>query len=101
MTNPNNPLIRACVLAESDRRDAETARVHNAWRAGYAAAQADCDDAYDRGYADGALLRKHAQHDLYGAVRAALDAWPGGREHAGDPRPGDYTGGPVPWNTTP
>jgi hypothetical protein len=33
-----------------------------------------------------------------GVAELELRRWgPGGREHFGDPRPDDYTGGPVDW----
>lgn len=84
---------RAEVLALSDERDTHLARL-------LAAEQA----AYRAGYADGF---RDAGEELFAAYRALppvviegeslaeLEArrWgPGGREHFGDPRPGDYPG---------
>ena len=81
----------AALLALSDERDTWLRRVLAAWRDGYAAATADRADDYSRGYANGVLARKHAQHDLAEAARVYAARWgSGGRGHFADPRPGDY-----------
>lgn len=73
-----------------------------------------CREAHSRGYADGweegrrALLEELAAEQRYacGVVRRSFETpafavleerrWgPGGRGRFGDPRPGDYQGGPV------
>ncbi len=74
--------------------------------------------AYDRGHGDGwrsgraALLEEQAQAErhLYQHLEPVLMSpafaelerrrWgPGGRARFGDPRPTDYRGGPVPWES--
>lgn len=56
------------------------------------AERAHADD-YDCGYVDGLLRRKHLEHDAVDAAKLEVLRWgPGGREHFGDPRPGDYPG---------
>jgi hypothetical protein len=74
-----------------------------------------CSEAYRRGYRDAwsagrrALLEELAadQRRACGPAALLLDVpeyaeleqrrWPGGRDQAGQPRPGDYEGGPVTW----
>lgn len=77
----------------SDERDQWSALVGETFRLGYAAALHDHQDDYRRGLLDGAGVRKRAEHDLVAFARLELARWgPGGREHFGDPRPGDFTG---------
>ena len=81
------------VFALSDERDLWQARVSQAFREGYAAAVRDHADDYLRGLLDGAACRKRAEHDLVEAARLELARWgERGREHFGDPLPGDFPG---------
>ena len=91
-------VIRTFILAESDRRDRELQTSLDAWRQGWDACTAALDDAYEAGFADGLTALKHAQHQAVTLTRGEQERWgPGGREHYGDPRPGDHQGGPVTW----
>jgi hypothetical protein len=96
-TNPEDA-IRAWLL-DSDRRDREQERLLNAWSAGWQACEAQHAEQYEEGFTDGTMALKHAQHQAHRLIRGDEERWgPGGREHFADPRPGDYTGGPVtPW----
>ena len=86
----------AVLLALSDERDAHLAARLAAWREGFAAGQAAHAGDYPAGYVDGALARKHAQHDAVEYARVLAARWgPGGRDHFAGPRPGDYPGGPA------
>jgi hypothetical protein len=89
-----------------DRRQLGLQRRLDAWRNGWRACEVQLCNAYEAGYADGAMALKRAQHDTVALLRdelaiAAADEtrWgPGGRERFGGPRPGDHQGGPVaPW----
>jgi hypothetical protein len=83
---------RGAVLALSDERDLWLARVYRTWREAYALGRRA---GYDRGYLDGAAARKHEQHLLVDVIGTHLARWDGLRRDFGNPRPGDYTGGPV------
>ncbi len=84
--------IRA-LLALSDERDQWMRWLLSAGRAAYR-------EGYDDGFRDGGeelFARRRAWPPIIitGEMRAELERrrWgPGGREHAGDPRPGDYPG---------
>jgi hypothetical protein len=103
-------VIRAGLLALSDERDLWLRWVLAAWREGYAAGRDSMADAVTTAYIDGLLRRKGIEHDHIRALTGGtdrVDLWedqqrrtwgPGGREHFADPRPGEYTGGPVEWN---
>lgn len=81
------------LLELSAERDQWERWAHAMWREGWQAAERAHADDYNRGYVDGILARKHAQHDLVEATRIDVLRWgPSGREHFGDPRPGDYPG---------
>lgn len=81
------------VMSLSDERDMWQRRVAEAFRDGYAAAEHQHGGDYGRGLVDGAAVRKRAEHDLVEFARLELLRWgPGGREHFGDPRPGDFPG---------
>lgn len=84
-------------LALSDERDLHLRRILAAWREGYRVGGLAHADDYARGLVDGALARKRAEHDLVELARLDIARWgPDGRERFADPRPGEYTGGPVP-----
>lgn len=90
--------VRAYILADSARADRELAARLAAWSDGWRACETRNDDQYQAGYIDGLLDRKHAQHDMVAQLRLDQARWgPGGRGRFADPRPGDYPGGPVPW----
>jgi len=83
----------ADLLEVSDLLDASLRLRLAAFREGYQAAELAHADDYRRGLIDGALARKRAQHDLVELARLDALRWgPGGREHFGDPRPGDFQG---------
>jgi hypothetical protein len=74
-----------CTEAAERTRDA-------AWREGYEAAERDMARAWS-GFAK--PMTRHLQGPPHGDLEI-LRWGPGGREHFGDPRPGDYMGGPMP-----
>src|SRR5215472_9287266 len=87
------------LLDLSGERDVWLRRVYAAWRAGYRA-------GFGAGDAAGSRRTARAWHataiglplSVLGPTWAELERrrWgPGGRAHFGDPRPGDYEGGPV------
>jgi hypothetical protein len=94
------PLVQ-CVthlLEYSDAMDLQLRLRLDAYRKGWAAAEAAHADDYDRGYAQCAADTKAAQHAVYNHLKSAAELqrqrWGRrGREHFGDPRPGDYPGG--------
>ena len=89
--------IQAWWLAESDRRDRELQARLNAWQQGWDACTAALTGAYEEGFTDALMALKRAQHQAHRLTVLESERWgPGGREHFADPRPGDYTGGPVP-----
>jgi hypothetical protein len=75
----------AYVIADSDRHDLELALRLAAWRDGWNA----CLD-HLAAQIGGRITPPHP------SVLEILRYGPGGRAHAGDPRPGDHPGGPVP-----
>lgn len=88
---PTHPL-----LALSDERDLWQRRITQAYREGFAAAERAHANDYRNGHHDGILGRKRFEHEWVEEARLELARWgPGGPEHFGDPRPGDYRGGPV------
>lgn len=90
---PSGKVLRH-VLALSDERDQWERLIEQAWRDGYRAAEQAHADDYSAGVTDGVLARKRAQHDIVEMARTDVAQWgPAGREHFGEPRPGDYPGG--------
>ena len=90
------------ILAMSDERDQALARILAAHREGYYAAWQDGADRYNAGFYDGAIRRKHAEHDVVGAQRVENARWELRGEHRtretfADPHPDDYKGGPMKW----
>ena len=88
------PLLMAQVLALSDERDQWERRLQAEGRAAYQAGYEDALRDADRTWAREPL---HAPMLLDEPSLAELELrryGPEGREHFGDPRPGDYTGGP-------
>jgi hypothetical protein len=84
---------RRLILTLSDERDQWRRLAWELWRDGYDAAEHARSDDYARGLADGAYSRKRAQQDLVEAARLDRLRWGDrGREHFGDPRPGDFPG---------
>jgi hypothetical protein len=74
---------------------AELMEAETAYRLRFAREMADA--AYQRGYAAGRLRAvadlKAAQHGIVRDAEREIERYgPGGREHFGDPRPGDYPG---------
>ncbi len=95
-------MIRTALLGLSDERDAWLDRVYDSWRAGWRA-------GFEAG--DAAGTRRTAREWHVTAIGLPLSvlgpSWaelerrrygPGGRAHFGDPRPGEYAGGPVEWD---
>jgi hypothetical protein len=91
------------LLELSDERDMWLRRVLGAWREGWRRGHAA---GVARGYRQAcadmeASWQAIARPVAYGGTSHAdleLLRWgPGGREHFGDPRPGDYAGGPAEW----
>ena len=82
------------LLVLSAERDAWLRRVLRTERAAYGRGHAA---GYELGFVDGILSHKRAQHDAYRLLQLEVARWgPGGREHFGDARPGDYQGGALP-----
>lgn len=82
------------LLEVSDLLDGELRLRLAAFREGWQAAERAHADDYSAGFNDGLLRRKHIEHGAVEAARIELARWgPGGREHFGDPQPGDFTGG--------
>jgi hypothetical protein len=89
-----------------DRRLHQQQLRDDSWRDGWQAAEMHLGDRYEAGYNDARMALKTAQHTV---IRLARDEaaiakadeirWgPGGRQAFGQPREGDYAGGPVqPW----
>lgn len=94
--NRSDPRAVAAVLELSDERDLWQRRVLAAEIRGYRRGVASMAGKYDRGFADGIMAYKAAQHGLHRSVQAEMATWGGWRELFGDPRPGDYAGGPLP-----
>ena len=93
---------RAAWLRLSDERDLWLRRVYDSWRDGWRA-------GFEAGDAAGTRRTQREWHvtaiglplSVLGPSWAELERrryGPGGRAHFGDPRPGDYTGGPVEWD---
>jgi hypothetical protein len=91
MTVPRQ--LMAQVLALSDERDQWERRLQAEGRAAYQAGYEDALRDTDRTWARNPL---HAPMLLAEPTQAELELrryGPGGRDHFGDPRPGDYPGG--------
>jgi hypothetical protein len=106
------PAMLRAVLVSSDERDRYEGRILAAWREGYRTGWEARADDYDLGFCDGAMARKHAQHDLVAMAEAEAARWhlcckacrrAGHRKDCrdcqdrtrgtfGDPMPGDYPG---------
>jgi hypothetical protein len=80
------------LLAVSDERDLQLRLRLGAWREGYAAGRAPLADEYERGWTDGVLAYKAAQHNFVTDLQQHLVTWDGLRERFGQPRPGDFPG---------
>jgi hypothetical protein len=84
---------RDLILALSDERDGWEQRLVNNWQAGWNAAVAALGDQFEAGFIAGLVAYKQAQHSQALDVIAEINRWgPDGREHFGDPRPGDFLG---------
>lgn len=95
---PGLPPDAAAALELSDERDLYLRMRLAAFREGWRAAELAHADDYSRGYADGLMRRKHAEHEAVEALRLYLRRWEL-RGHArtrrtfSDPHPDDFTGG--------
>jgi hypothetical protein len=82
------------LLELSDERDRWERLCAAAYREGWQAAEQARADDYGTGYYDGILGRKRFEHQLAQEAELELLRWgPGGPEHFGDLRPGDWPGG--------
>ena len=81
--------LAADLIDLSDERDLWLRRVLDAWREGYQAALGDAVIA--------SLLRIWPAPGHVPEIEKRRYP-PSGREHFADPKPGDYTGGPVAWD---
>jgi hypothetical protein len=79
-------------LARSDGEAAWEQRVLSAWREGFFFGAKSRADDYDRGFHDGLMAYKAAQHDIVRLLELEMARWGGWREGFGKPRPGDYPG---------
>lgn len=98
MTTVHQPPDIASLLDLSDERDRQLKLRRAAFREGWRAAEAAHADDYSRGYHDGVLRRKHAEHEAVEALRLYLRRWElrGGRRTRAtfaEPHPDDFTGG--------
>ena len=85
------------IIRISDERDQWIRFAWELWHDGHRAAEFAHADDYARGLVDGAYCRKRAQQDLVEYARLERLRWgDAGREHFGDPRPGDFPGRGVP-----
>src|SRR5258708_7315375 len=84
--------IAAEWLDLSDERASWLQRVLDAERDGFARGAASRDGEYERGFGDGILAYKVAQHDLHRLIQSEMIRWGGWREDFGKPRPGDFPG---------
>ena len=96
---PELPPDVAAVLELSDERDVHLRLRREAFREGWQAAEVAHADDYNRGYHDGVLRRKHAEHEAVEALRLYLRRWElrGGRRTRAtfaEAHPADFTGGP-------
>jgi hypothetical protein len=94
---PDIPLLPPGLLELSDERDQWHDLILAAYRDGYRVAEGAHAGDYGRGYADGVLDRKHAQHDLVEAATVYSRRWelrgePRTRKTFGQPHPEDFTG---------
>jgi hypothetical protein len=84
---------QARVLQQADDIIRATRRELAAWKDGYRHGQASREDDYERGFHDGVIALKRAQHDVVALARLEHERWgPGGRKRFGQPRPGDFPG---------
>lgn len=86
---------RAAILARSDENDRWQARLLAAWSEGYRSAETDHEHDYGKGHTAGWMAYKRAIHGTVDDVRQHCATWDGLRANFGQPRPGDYTGGPA------
>jgi hypothetical protein len=101
---------RAMLLALSDERDTWHRWVWEMWTEGYRIGRRE---GWQRGWAEGygrsdaewlaaldpAKKASGTLSRLPSHAELERRRWgPGGREHFADPRPGEYTGGPVEWD---
>lgn len=96
-------LVAAELLAESAER--ERVIFEHAWSTGYAAGfDAGTEVGYDCAEAEMAQAWAPVAESVRRVGRSLSHAelelrrWDGRREDFGKPRPGDYLGGPVPWD---
>jgi hypothetical protein len=83
----------ASLLQLSGERDVALGLRLAAWREGWHARGLADRDAYERGFHDGCMALKRAQHDYCELTELETRRWgPGGRDRFADPRPGDYPG---------
>ena len=88
---------QADFLARSDERDMWLRRLDDTWRDGWAACAAALSNQYERGFADGVMAHKHAQHDAARLTETEARRWtlrgePRTRETFGLPHPDDFPG---------
>lgn len=102
MTVAREPVILAGALIGlieySDELDKQLRLRLAAFREGYAAGESAHADDYERGFADGVLSLKRAQHDAYRLVDLDAKRWElrgekRSRTSFSQPHPGDYPGG--------
>lgn len=89
----------AAVLERSDERAVYDRRLLNNWRSGYAAAELAHADDYERGYYDGVMSLKLAQHDAHRLTEIEAGRWslrgePRTRQSFGKPHRDDFPGDP-------
>lgn len=100
-TSVRHPYLVAVEML-ADSADRERAIFEMAWQAGY---RTGFETGTEVGYGQAETDMERAWAEVAARVRgfaSDLDLerrrWGGPREDFGKPRPGDYLGGPVPWN---
>ncbi len=94
MTAPPDAEV-AALIELSDERERWLLQLLDAERRGFARGVASQADEYERGYGDGCLALKRAQHDAHGMVQLEMARWDGPRQDFGKRRDGDYVPRPA------
>jgi hypothetical protein len=97
MTTIHGPADIASLLDRWDEHGKWMRRLDVAYREGWRAAELAHADDHGRGYGDGVLARKRAQHDLFDAAKVYARRWTVRGEQRtratfGRPHPDDYPG---------
>jgi hypothetical protein len=89
---PDETAAHTGLLHLSGERELWHAHALAMWRDGWRACEIVHGDVYERGFAEGVLAYKRAQHDAHRLVELEMARWGGWREDFGRARPGDFPG---------